>query len=394
MTGQKIINSHDGVSAPGWQGVFPMGRGLVHRVRSRLGNERGAVVIFIAIALVALLAMTAFVVDFGRVYATRADMQKTADAAALAAAEELPIAPAVAGEAILYGQLNAPGAGTVIAPSDVVVGHWDAATKTFFPGGGPLNAVRVTAHQSEANGNPLPMYFAGIVGMPQMDVGASAIATLTPDGPGSKFLIDDEMFDTDEPAIEAVAAGLPGVTTDDLLSDGDGDWFIDFYDLAGPITIELPTGQVGDEALFDFDHPAFPFGPTTLPSFTDFLNWNNDGSWREALIPSGMLDPLLGVDSVSDGSLYPGFVDASQVHVSPVFKSDVSDLGLIGGIPAVNALVERRGLVAFRIVGVGTDPDGAGSQLPNLVIQLVDPDTVSIGSVTPGTDGAQVYLVG
>ena len=45
-------------------------------------------------------------------------------------------------------------------------------------------------------------------------------------GVGTRFLIDDDMFDTDVPVIENLAASM-GLTTDELLSDSDGDWSID-----------------------------------------------------------------------------------------------------------------------------------------------------------------------
>ena len=124
-------------------------------MRGRIRDERGAVVIFIAVAFVGLLALTAFVIDLGRLYSVRRELQKTADASAFAAAAELASPGAVTAEGVLYGQLNAPGAGTVVAPADVVSGYWDAGTETFAPGGSPLNAVFVLAERSVANGNPL-----------------------------------------------------------------------------------------------------------------------------------------------------------------------------------------------------------------------------------------------
>ena len=33
-------------------------------------------------------------------------------------------------------------------------------------------------------------------------------------------------------------------------------------------------------------------------------------------------------------------------------------------------------MVAFKIIAVGSDPDGSGSVLPNLVVQIVDPLTL------------------
>lgn len=351
-------------------------------------RERGAVIVFFALVLVVLLSMVAFVVDVGRIYWVRAHLKTTADASALAAATQLPDVGAVVVEAVLYGQLNYPGA---VAGSDVTVGYWDTDAETFYPGAAPSNAVRVWAQRSKARGNPVELYFAPVFGIYESEIGAVAVARRSLGG-GSRFLIDNEMFDTDIPAIEAVAVAL-GVTSDDLLGDADGDWFVDFYDYAGSIQIELPTGQVGDEALFDIDHSAFPFSQSTVPSFEDFLNYNEDGSWRQGLIPATMLDPLLGVSVVDDASLYPSYIDPAAVQVSPLYTSDTSNLGPIGGIPAVNALGERRGLIAFRIIAVGSDPDGpSGSALPNLIIELVNPDTVSLSEITPsgGTGGVEL----
>ena len=39
---------------------------------------------------------------------------------------------------------------------------------------------------------------------------------------------------------------------------------------------------------------------------------------------------------------------------------------------------ERRGLVAYKIIGVGADPDGNGSVFPNLIIEIVDPSLIDL----------------
>jgi len=51
-------------------------------------------------------------------------------------------------------------------------------------------------------------------------------------------------------------------------------------------------------------------------------------------------------------------------------------------------LGERGGRVAFKIVGLGTDPDGSGPVLPNLVIEIVSPASVVLpnGRVMNGND--------
>ncbi len=212
------------------------------------------------------------------------------------------------------------------------------------------------------------------------------MGTAPREGIGTQFLIDDDMFDKDVPVIEDLAERM-GVTTEELLGDNDGDWFID---LPPGVVLELPTGQVGDTAMFETTHPAFPFRTDKLPSYSDFLNYNEDGSWRDVDSVKAMLDPLLGVYDVDDPSRYESFVNPDFVHVSPIYNSDLSNLNPVPsplwaeGVPAVNALGMRRGLLAFKVVGVGLDPDGpGGSVLPNLIIEIVDPSFIDLSSLSP-----------
>ena len=53
-------------------------------VRARRSSERGTVVIQVAVCLLGLLAFTAFVVDYGVMWASRGQAQTAADAGALA----------------------------------------------------------------------------------------------------------------------------------------------------------------------------------------------------------------------------------------------------------------------------------------------------------------------
>jgi hypothetical protein len=145
--------------------------------------------------------------------------------------------------------------------------------------------------------------------------------------------------------------------------------------------LKVPTGQTFDEGLFDISHAAFPFvdGSNGYPSFQDFLNYNEDSnSWRYDLLEKWMLDPLLGVSRVSHNHLYDEFVNPGKCQVSPVYKSDVSNLNPQNGVPAVNALGWRQGVMAFSIDSLAEDPDGdaeqgGGSVLPYVWITICDP---------------------
>ncbi len=345
-------------------------------VRAR---RRGAIAVLAAILLVLLFGMVAFAIDVGYICLVRTELQCTADAAAHAAIFELPNGNQVTAVAKQYAALNSPSASdSILVDSDVVMGNWDGQSRTFSQPvpAGEANAVQVTVRRSQSAQNPVPLFFGQIMGRNTANVEATAIAMRPNSDNGPRFLIDDEMFDTDIPAIQDLAAVL-GVTPDDLLSDNNGDWFIDLP----PGVIELPTGQVGDGALWDRNHPAFPFGQPGNPSLEDFLNYNEDGSWRDNPEVKALLDPLVGVSAVDNADIYPTYVDPDYVHVCPVYKSDVNGLDPVYGNPAVNALGERRGLVAFKIIGVGADPDGpSGSVLPNLVIEVIAPSSITIGT--------------
>ena len=137
---------------------------------------------------------------------------------------------------------------------------------TFTPGNNSPDAIKVVLHRSSDNNNPLGLFFARVLGHNTAGVSAAAIATGPSEGQGPqfRFLLDDEMFDTDVPSIEDLADSLQ-VDPEDLLSDGDGDGFID---IPGGSTLELPTGQVGDEGIFDRSRYEndFPFKKNSIAS--------------------------------------------------------------------------------------------------------------------------------
>ena len=56
---------------------------------SRLRDDRGAIIIHVALALLALIAFSAFVVDMGAMWVSRGQAQNAADAGALAGAVAL-----------------------------------------------------------------------------------------------------------------------------------------------------------------------------------------------------------------------------------------------------------------------------------------------------------------
>ena len=362
-------------------------------------SPRGAVVVIALICITVLLGFTALVIDVGTLYRARTELQRSADAAALAAISAFEdggsqgaMATGAYQRAVTYAGLNAVLGTSLMLTNgtDVEVGAYDANTRIFTAGQTPFSGVRVIARRdSQSPNGPVALYFMGLFGHSTADVAATAMAYRP--AMGTRFLIDNELIDTDIPAIQDLADSL-GVAPDDLVNDNDGDWFID---MPPGTVLELPTGQVGDEGLFDIAHAGFPFSTSSNPSHADFLNYNEDSSsWRYDLVPKETLDPLIGVSTVSDQSVYSSYVYPSFIHVSPVYTGDVSALNPVDtpqpGTPTVNALGLRRGLLAFKIIALGSDPDGPGDVLPNLIIEIVDPATVDLATVASGTPRARL----
>ncbi len=372
-------------------------------------NERGTVLLFMLGSLLFLLVFGGFAIDLAFYSTAKGELQRSMDAAALAGVGNLgfddSVFPTVRQEAQKFAllnptranlsELNPTGAinldqniGNADLDGDITLGAWDGTTFTPSLDGSQVNAVRCQY------ATDVPTSFLGILGFNTLPLSAQAIAINPTTVESTRFLVDGDMIDSDVPAIEALAADL-GIDPEDLISDLDGDWFID---IPPGSVLELPTGQVGDGALFDISHPAYAFSGfsgSSSYSHEDFLNWNEDSSsWRYTVVPLEMLDPLLGVSMVEDPSVYPSYVNLDFVHISPVYKSDtsvlnpvVTPLSPVNGVPAVNALGLRRGLLAFKIIAVGIDPDGpGGSVLPNLIIEVVAPSTlVSLDAVVPFT---------
>lgn len=146
---------------------------------SRLASERGTVLVQVAVAMLALLALSSFVFDYGVMWISRGQAQTSADAGALSGAISLAFnSPtdqnAARARAIAVAQANqvwrqAPD----VTPADV----------TFPPcppgaPGLPDTCVKVDVFRNQARGNPLPMFFGRLAGVTDQGVRATATAQI------------------------------------------------------------------------------------------------------------------------------------------------------------------------------------------------------------------------
>jgi hypothetical protein len=142
-------------------------------------SQRGAVLIFVAIAMFGLLAFAAIVVDLGFMMAGRAQAQTAADAAALAAAHSMAFdnTQNVAhfqevGQAV--GQTNA----VLGQPPDIQLADITFPNPCPPTPGLPPNdtCVQARAFRTGSRGNALPTFFASMVGVMSQDAQATATA--------------------------------------------------------------------------------------------------------------------------------------------------------------------------------------------------------------------------
>ena len=151
------------------------GRGLgpgAPDVRAR----RGAILVQVAIMLVGLTGLSAFVVDYGILWVARRQIQNAADAAALAAAVSLGFdAPGDLTRARENAQTAAAQNPVWGEPASM------AATDITFPpcptgSVGTGTCVRVDAFRDRTHGSQLPTIFAALVGVRHQGVRATATA--------------------------------------------------------------------------------------------------------------------------------------------------------------------------------------------------------------------------
>jgi Flp pilus assembly protein TadG len=140
-------------------------------------NRRGAIVVMAAVLMIVLLAMVAFAIDSGYMLNVRTELQRAADAGAMAGAGGLiDGVTAAESEAWRFVQLNRAGA-RQITRGDVTIefGQWNKTAKTFTVNPADATAVRVRIQQGNNS-----VFFGRVLGQQSFTSSAEAIATYKP----------------------------------------------------------------------------------------------------------------------------------------------------------------------------------------------------------------------
>lgn len=146
--------------------------------RRNSSRERGAVLIHVTVAMLGLLAFSALVIDYGIFWSARRQAQNSADAGALAGAMGLaydnPTDFSDTGPAKLSARAAALANLVFGAPPDVNI-----TTDITFPpcpDDGSDTCIKVDVYRTVARNNPLPTFFARLVGIANQDMKATATA--------------------------------------------------------------------------------------------------------------------------------------------------------------------------------------------------------------------------
>ena len=151
--------------------------------RFNFSRERGAVLIHVAVAMLGLLAFSALVIDYGIFWVSRRQAQNAADAGGAGRRDGAGVRrperllptrarPSVGERTRSSALANQRRLGSG-ADVDITHGHHVSALP---PDDGADTCVRVIVYRDVGASNPLPTFFARLVGVTTQDIKATATA--------------------------------------------------------------------------------------------------------------------------------------------------------------------------------------------------------------------------
>jgi hypothetical protein len=180
-----------------------------HELPQRRPVRRGIALIWIAIVGMVLIGLAGLALDTGYVLWTAHQLQNAADAAALAGANSVAFDTAQStADAVFTAAANkAAGASVQLdAGSDVTIGSYDRAARSFSAGGSKPDAVKARARRTDGSpGGPLNLVFGPMFGISTSNVSREAIAVTSPLRPGVILLNR-----TANPSLELKGTGSQG----------------------------------------------------------------------------------------------------------------------------------------------------------------------------------------
>ncbi len=146
-------------------------RSLHSKFRRRVRHEAGQVLVWIVVGAISFLAMVGFVIDVGHVFNAHRELQASADAAALAGAQDLPDISLATSRAMEYS--SSPGKKNV--HPDLANVTTTVTPKCFSSTGLPCNPANGIVVQESAN---VPTFFLKVIGFNSFSISAKSTASM------------------------------------------------------------------------------------------------------------------------------------------------------------------------------------------------------------------------
>ncbi len=261
-------------------------------------RRRGAAAVMVVVTVPVLIGMAALTVDVAVMYNTRADLQRAADAAALAGASSLLSDSMLKirlgsddGAAALNPSFGADT--TVLEATDFRVGYLDLSSATSQLVLNPaapdhLNAIEVTVRRADGGANgALALFFAPIFGTTATDVTASATAVFDNRVAGYDvsggwllpFTIDEEEYEDQlatgpdnyeyDEDTDTVSSGSDGILEIKLYPIDSGPGNFGLLNLPGSSPPCAPELRIQIEEGVDTDDLVEDFGSEEIFFFDD-----------------------------------------------------------------------------------------------------------------------------
>jgi hypothetical protein len=286
----------------------------------RLPRRKGAVAVLTAVLMIPLIGIVACAVDYGYLLKKRADLQRAADAAALAAVRDLvPDDDGNQDLALVKATLREYAAANVedvpnfsVLDADIEIGRYDPATiYTNFTilNTGSFDTVRVRLRRDSTANSGVSLFFARIFGINESDVSVTATAVLppgrnlTPSTGVLPFSIPKAQWDTTN-AGDVWNVYADGRLEDDLGATIPGNW--------GTLDLGLQTNSTSD---------------MSDQMLNGLRQYDLDGLYADGRIPSDThIDSAVAFSSNGDTGLSSGMKAAVQaIHgekrLIPIYDS-------------------------------------------------------------------------
>ena len=162
-------------------------RGMEKKL-TKAPDQSGAIVVIMGVALIMFCGFLALVIDVGHMVLVKGELQRAADAGAIAGAQALPDWSQGQTKATQIVELSKVE-GQLLTSCQVQPGYWSTTNNilqptSITPQATDIAAIQVTvAKTADQNGGPVQMYFAPLIGAASTrDLSATAVAIGKPGG--------------------------------------------------------------------------------------------------------------------------------------------------------------------------------------------------------------------